>query len=268
MGVNLNVSFIGYGKIAQALIKGLLPYQHYHIQAAAPSLKTDIHESRIKTTSDNLAVLKNADVIILAIKPTIMATILTEIQSFIPDHCLLISVATGLNLNWYAAHIPANTALVRAMPNIAASVGKSATPLLANEHVTDHHRYLTMKLFNDIGISTWIQRESDMDTFTALSGSGPAYVFQFIQSMIDAASNFGLEENIATSFALETFFGAVTLAMENKQSLKQLTDQVTSKGGTTAAALAIFHEKHLAEIIAAAMNAARNRAKELNLSIL
>ncbi len=260
----MNISFIGYGKIAQSLINGWLHTNNYHFRAAAPSLKKTITAERIETTPNNLDVIQNADVIILAVKPAQMASVLAEISASIPRRCLLISVATGLNMAWFAKRTLPNTAVIRAMPNIAAAVKRSATPLIKNQYVNEHHHVIAEQLFNAIGITTWVQRETDIDIFTALSGSGPAYVFQFIQSMVTAAVNMGLDEKTATAFALETVSGAAALAVGSKRDLQQLTDQVTSKGGTTAAALHVFQDLQFSHIVEAAMKAAQNRAQELD----
>jgi pyrroline-5-carboxylate reductase len=227
-------------------------------------LKRAVTAEGIETTPNNLDVIQDANIIILAVKPAQMANVLAEISASIPRKCLLISVAAGLNLAWFAKHTLPNTAVIRAMPNIAAAVKRSATPLIKNQYVSEHQHNIAQQLFNTIGISTWVQREADIDIFTALSGSGPAYVFQFIQGMITAAVHMGLDEHTATAFALETVSGAAALAIESKQDLQQLTDQVTSKGGTTAAALHVFHDRQFSHMIESAMIAAQNRAQELD----
>lgn len=259
----MNISFIGYGKISKALASGWLLSKTYHLRAAAPSLSNAISAEGVETMPNNLDVIRNANVIILAIKPAQMPEVMTEISDSIPRGCLLISVATGLNLDWFSKHLPAQTAVVRAMPNIAAAIRLSATPLIKNMHVSDHQSHVAEALFHAIGITTWVQDETHMEIFTALSGSGPAYVFQFIHSMVTAAMKMGLDENTATRFALETVNGATVLARDSQQSLQQLTDQVTSKGGTTAAALSVFHDRQLSLLIEDAMKAAHHRAQAL-----
>lgn len=259
-----NVCFIGYGKIAHALAKGLIRSQQYKIRASSPSLKKRTDELGVETNPDNLAFITDASIIILAVKPALMSKVLTEIQDLIPNDCLLISVATGLTLSWFKDHTPPSTAVVRVMPNIAASIGESATPIIANSYVNASQKNDAMNIVNSIGICTWLQNESDIEIFTALSGSGPAYVFQFLQSMIDAAINMGLDENIAKTFALQTFSGAVALATNSGKSLAILRDEVTSPGGTTAAALDVFKNLKFNELVNEAMKAARNRAQELS----
>lgn len=260
----MNISFIGYGKIAQSLINGWLQANDHHFQAAAPSLQKSITTNGIRTTPHNLDVTQDADIIILAVKPAQMANVLAEIGASIPRHCLLISVAAGLNMTWFAKHTQPETAVIRAMPNIAAAVRQSATPLIKNQYVSEHQQDMAEQLFNSLGITTWVKQEVDIDIFTALSGSGPAYVFQFIQSMVTAAVNMGLDKSTATAFALKTVSGATALAIEKEQDLQQLTNQVTSKGGTTAAALHVLHDMQFSLIVESAMIAAKNRAQELD----
>lgn len=260
----MNISLIGFGKIAQSLVNGWLLMKNHRFRASAPSLKQSVTAQGIETTPSNLDVIQDADVIILAVKPAQMKAVLAEIHEAIPRGCLLISVATGLKLAWFAKHTPVETAVVRAMPNIAASIQQSATPLIKNQYVSEQQLEIAQTLFHAIGITTWVQRETDMDIFTALSGSGPAYVFQLTQAMVQAAMNMGLDEKIATDFALKTVSGAAAIAIQEPQTLQQLTDQVTSKGGTTAAALHVFQNQQFAQLIETAMIAAQNRAKELN----
>lgn len=264
----MNVSFIGYGKMAKAIVQGLQHSPDYQLRAASPSLKDSIDSYGVYTTSNNIAVVENADIILLCVKPVMMANVIDTIKSSIPKNCLLISIAAGLNLHWFESHFAKDTALVRAMPNIGAAVKLSATPLISNNHVTTEQHLNAETLFNKIGTSCWIHQEKDMDIFTALSGSGPAYVFHFIQSMIDAAIDMGIEAKIAKNFALATVNAAVTLASRSKDDLQHLCQQVTSKGGTTAAALKVLDEQHFSTIIATAMNAAHQRAQALNCTII
>lgn len=257
------ISFIGYGKMAKALFNGWRHHKTYQFQAASPSLAEAITSDGLKTTPNNHAVVPNADILILAVKPFQMPAVMHDIKDLLPPTCLLISVASGLTLDWFANQTPKGIAVIRAMPNIAATVLQSATPLIKNQFVTTHQQQLAEQLFSSIGITTWLHQETQMDIFTALSGSGPAYVFQFIKAMIQAAVKMGIDEQTAKAFALETIKGAVTLASPTHIDLQTLTDQVTSKGGTTAAALAVFDKLGFSETIEKAMKAAQIRAEEL-----
>jgi pyrroline-5-carboxylate reductase len=261
-----NLSFIGYGKLAKALIPRLAQSGYSQIRVAAPSLSLSTTNEGLETTSDNRSVVQGATVVLLAVKPAQMEEVLNEISAILPTHALLISLATGLDLNWFAAHTPKQTAIVRAMPNIAARIGQSATPLIANAYVSDEQRQRAVSIFNTLGHCSFIQQEEEMDAFTALSGSGPAYVFTFMQAMINAAIHMGLEESIAKTFTFKTIEGSLALARDGSDSLDQLTQLVTSKGGTTEAALRILSERHFSRIIDEALHAAKARAEALNLS--
>lgn len=258
----MNISFIGYGNMAKAIARSIQKQGKYCLSAAAPSLTVGVNKENIHTHYDNKEVIKNADIILLAVKPAQMSTVLKEITPFIPSNCLLISVAAGLNLPWFAKYCKTGQAIIRTMPNTPATVGLAATPMIANESTSLEQKKWAEQLFSSFGITTWAKNEDDMDTFTALSGSGPAYVFLFLEAMVDAAVELGLEDQIAKTFAVQTFAGSLNLAQHSKLDLTELRRKVTSPGGTTAAALQILHKK-LNELIFCAMKAAKEKAHEL-----
>ncbi|CEG57592.1 pyrroline-5-carboxylate reductase [Legionella fallonii] len=258
----MNISFIGYGNMAKAIARGLNQESAYSLSAAAPSLTVGINKDNVRTHHDNREVASNAEIIVLAVKPAKMNEVLQEITPFIPDHCLLISVAAGLSLSWFAKHCKAKQPVIRTMPNTPASVGLAAVPMIANEYTSAEQKRQAEIIFSKIGITTWANNEEEMDTFTALSGSGPAYVFSFIDAMIQSAVALGLNESIAKTFALQTVHGALKLAQNDDLGLIELKTKVTSPGGTTAAALSIL-DAHLHALLLASMNAAKQRAHEL-----
>jgi pyrroline-5-carboxylate reductase len=258
----MKVSFIGFGNMAKAIARGLAKEGLHSLSAAAPSLSQGINKDNIQTHSVNTEVIQDAEIIILAVKPMQMNAVLEEITPFLPPHCLLISVAAGLNLSWFAKRCGSHHAIVRTMPNTPASIGLAATPMIANNHTTVTQKQWAELIFSTIGITTWVSNEEEIDSFTALSGSGPAYVFLFVEAMINAGVALGLEESIAKTFALQTCQGALKLAEKSNLSLTELRTQVTSPGGTTAAALSVL-DKHLQQLVLAAMNAAKSRSVEL-----
>lgn len=259
----MKISFIGYGNIAKAIIEGLRDNNANELRAAAPSLPTGINKNGTKTYSDNLAAIRDADIVILAVKPTQMNTVLEQINpTTVPAHCIIISVASGLSLSWFEKHLP-NIAIIRAMPNIASALGKGATPMIANKCATKEQKQKAEELFTSLGLVTWVQKESDINAFTALSGSGPAYIFMFMEAMIKAAIALGIAEDVAKSFALQTFNGALGLATETPLSLSELRKTVTSPAGTTAAAIEVLTQHGFEAMIDEAMNAACERARQL-----
>lgn len=261
----MNICFIGFGNMAKAIAQGLCNHaSNYQIIAAAPSLKKGRTAEGIITEPDNLLGIANADLVILAVKPAKMAEILTQIKSKLPKHCLLISVAAGLTLDWLEQHCDKEQAIVRSMPNIPVMVKKGATPLIANRHVSQEQKRWAEELFLCSGIISWTTNENDIDAFTALSGSGPAYAFLFLEAMIEAAKKLGLNEKLAKAFTLQTIAGAVEMAATSELAISELRKKVTSPAGTTAAAIAILEEQGFTALIFKAMKAAHERAKELS----
>lgn len=259
------VSFIGFGHMAKAIARGLSNHPGYQLSAAAPSLPIGKNQAQIMTHYDNRAIAATADVIILAVKPSQIPQVYAEIQTIIPKSCLIISVATGISLSWFANNHSQPLACIRAMPNLGATIQQSATPLIANTVANKHHKQIAFDIFSSIGFAMWVDSEDDIDRLTAISGSGPAYVFLFIESLIKAAKTLGLSENIAQIFSLQTVQAAVNLACSSNSTLEELRHQVTSPGGTTAAAIDIFLNHGFDDLIALATKAAYHRAQELGL---
>jgi pyrroline-5-carboxylate reductase len=260
----MKICFIGFGNMAKAIAQGLQNSdQNYQISAASPSLPKGQTAEGITTDYDNLAVIDNADLIILAVKPIEAAKVLTQIKGELPKNCLLLSVAAGLSLSWLEKHCRKGQAIVRSMPNTPIAVGKGATPLIANQFVSAQQKRWAEHLFQCCGIIAWTTEENDMDPFTALSGSGPAYVFLFLESLISAAKKLGLSEEIAKTFALQTLAGALSLASTSELEISELRKKVTSPAGTTAAAIDILQQEGFEKLILKAMEAAFKRAKQL-----
>lgn len=258
----MNICFIGYGNMAKAIARGLNKQGSCHISAAAPSLTAGINNEHISTHYDNKEQAKNADIIILAVKPAQMSTVLHDINPVILPNCLLISVAAGLSLSWFAKRCRPHQPLIRTMPNTPAAISLGATPMIANQYTNPEQKAKAELIFSQIGLTAWAKNEAEMDVFTALSGSGPAYVFLFVEALVDAAVSLGLEPCIAKAFALQTAAGAIKLAEKSDLSLSQLRTKVTSPGGTTAAALNELHGQ-LDALILKAMEAAKRRSHEL-----
>lgn len=256
----MNIGFIGFGSMAKAIASGLLKNKKYKLFVAAPSLPIGMH-NQLHTYNDNKEVIKKAEVIILAVKPAQMDIVLKEIRTELSSNCLLISVAAGLSLEWFAQRLDQQP-LIRTMPNMPASIGIGATAMIANAYVSSEQRHWAEIIFATIGCSHWAPSEELIDSFTALSGSGPAYVFLFVEALVNAATALGLEHDVAKRFALQTCKGALQLAEHSDLSLSELRNQVTSPGGTTAAALNILHPQ-LEALLFSAMKAAKERAHEL-----
>jgi pyrroline-5-carboxylate reductase len=265
----MRIAFIGGGNMASGLIGGLLArgWSAGELVVADPSAGQRQALSErfgIRTTGDNAAAAGDAEVIVLAVKPQQMRTAARELAGAVQDRRrLVISVAAGIRLadlvNWLG---PA-AAVVRAMPNRPALIGAGVTALLAHERVTPQERAAAESILAACGATVWIESEQQMDTVTALSGSGPAYFFLLIEALEQAGVRLGLPPATARLLAVETARGAGRLAAESGEAPAALREQVTSKGGTTAAALGVMNSSDLGGIIGRAVAAAAKRSAEL-----
>jgi pyrroline-5-carboxylate reductase len=263
------LAFIGGGNMAAALIGGLTQrgLSSERIVVADPSREqlrrlADVYG--ISAAPDNASAVKGAEVIILAVKPQQMrAVALGLAPHLVPPHPLLISVAAGIPHAALARWFGAQLAVVRTMPNRPALNGFGATGLYAPPGVGAANRALAESIMAAVSATVWVEHESQMDTVTALSGSGPAYFFLFMEALEAAAHERGLPSAIAHKLTLETAFGAAQMARNSADSLAKLRDAVTSKGGTTAAALEVLDAAGLRAIVAHAVAAADRRSAEL-----
>jgi len=263
------IAFIGAGNMATALIKGLIAKgcPCANIWAADPNseqlgiLKND---SGINVSSDNTEVIKNADIVVLAVKPQLMNVVLLPLQKVLAEKTvLLVSIAAGVSIKTLESLSSDKQAIVRCMPNTPALVEAGASALFANSSATEEQKQQAQSILSAVGMICWLQQESDIDIVTALSGSGPAYFFLFIEALQAAAIDQGLDPDIANSLALQTAFGAAKLALSGDGDVAELRRKVTSPGGTTEAAIAQFEKDGFRNIIAQAVEKAKARSEEL-----
>ena len=254
------IHFIGYGNMAKAIINGLISANQYQLSASAPSLDFDSQIQNIQTFNSNVEGSKEADVVILCVKPAQCIEVLDEIKPHF--NRLIISIAAGIELGTLNKHAHENQPLIRAMPNTPAQIGLSATTLIANQACNLDHKALCQTLFETIGITEWIEDETLMHAITALFGSGPAYFFLLQEVLQELAENQGISKIAAANLTKQTALGAAKLAY--KQEAKTLRRRVTSAKGTTEAALNSLKKNHFESIIAEAINDAILRSKELN----
>jgi len=263
------LAFIGGGNMAAALIGGLtkrgLPAAHIVVADPSPDqLQRLVRDYGVTVAADNSAAARGAEAVILAVKPQQMRAVATglapELAAMRP---LIISVAAGIPhaalVRWLGPQIP----VVRTMPNRPALNGFGATGLFAPGSVGAANRALAEMIMGAVSATVWVEHESQMDTVTALSGSGPAYFFLFMEALEAAAHDRGLPTDVAHRLTLETAFGAAQMARHSTESLAVLREQVTSKGGTTAAALEVLDAAGLHAIVAHAVAAADRRSAEL-----
>lgn len=263
------IAFIGGGNMASSLIGGLIKqaYPADKIWVSDPSPEKGgalAARFQVHTTTDNQAALKAADVCILAVKPQIIASVLDELAaSFSAAPVLMISIAAGVRTEAINKHLNNQAAIVRCMPNTPALVGSGATGLFANDAVNLDDKAFAESILRAVGITLWVDDEDQLDVITAISGSGPAYYFLFMESFQKIAIEQGLDANSAHLLTVQTALGSARMALESRQSLQSLREQVTSPGGTTEAALQVMADKALPKILAEAVLAAKQRAKEL-----
>ncbi|MFZ1344776.1 pyrroline-5-carboxylate reductase [Thiothrix eikelboomii] len=263
------VAFIGAGNMARSLIVGMLQDAgELQIRVSDPDQnQLDVirsYGSEIFTSTDNQQVIDGADVVVLAVKPQVLRSVLEPLQTLAQkQQPLFVSIAAGIreaSLNtWLGGRLP----IVRCMPNTPALVKAGATGLYANSQVSKEQRSLAESILRTVGITLWFEDEDKLDAVTAVSGSGPAYFFLVMEAMQAAAESLGLKPEDAQLLVVQTALGAARLALESDQQPADLRKQVTSKGGTTEAALNQLNTGGLVPLFAEALKAAEQRSKEL-----
>ena len=263
------IAFIGAGNMASSIVGGLIESGHPagSIRASDPfpaSLEKLRAIAPVATFDNNADAVAGADVVILAVKPQVMAEVCDSISAAVgAARALVISIAAGITIESMEQRLGSGTAIVRCMPNTPALLGAGATGLYANPSVSDSQRGFAQQILAAVGTIDWVPTEQALDTVTALSGSGPAYFFLFMEAMIDAACQQGLDRDTASRLAMQTGLGAARMALENDVDLVELRRRVTSPGGTTQAAVESFEQAGLRRLVEDAMQAAADRAAEM-----
>jgi pyrroline-5-carboxylate reductase len=263
------LGFIGAGNMASSLIGGLVSdgFAPAHIWVSdidAPKLKDLANRFGIHTTEDNPAVVERSQIIVLAVKPQILQAVATGLAATV-QRCkpLVISIAAGVSESALDRWLGGNAAIVRCMPNTPALVKTGATALHGNERTTKEQRNQAEAIMRSVGLAVWVGREELLDAVTALSGSGPAYFFLFMEAMEMAAVGLGLDQATARLLTQQTALGAARIAIESEDPPADLRRRVTSPGGTTERAVQTFERGELPALVEQAMRAAQERAAEL-----
>ena len=266
--MNITAAFIGGGNMGGALIRGLiargLPAQNISVGEAIQQRRVQLAgELGVHVTADNREAVTGADVVVLAVKPQDMAgTVQPLADAFQQRPPLVLSIAAGIRSADIARWCGSGIAVVRAMPNRPALNGAGATAMFAPS-LSGAHRELAEQVLGAVGTTVWVSDEDALDVVTALSGSGPAYFFLLAELMTDAAVNLGLQRAAAQELALQTLYGSGLMARQSDGDLARLRAEVTSKGGTTEAALRSFETANLRGIVATALGAATDRSREM-----
>ena len=263
--LNCNISFIGGGNMAQALIGGLIsrgmPTTRITVSDPVEQVRALLAEKEINVTDDNIAAIKNADIVVFAVKPQVLAQVLQPLKGLVSDK-LIISIVAGAEIATLASLL-GTARIVRVMPNTPALVQTGAHGLYAHEYVASSDRDLASQVLASTGLTIWVNSEAQIDAVTAVSGSGPAYFFYMMESMIRAGKNLGLDEKVATALTLQTALGAAQMAITSSNTPAELRKNVTSPNGTTQAALEVFDRAQISQNIQAALAAAQKRSQEL-----
>ena len=265
-----SIAIIGGGNMGRALAGGLIrrgtPAGTIRVgepdAGARDALQRDYG---CFVAADNAACTRGADAVVLAVKPQLAAQVLAALAPRLrAERPLVVSIMAGIRIRSLESWCGAEVAVVRAMPNRPALVGAGATGLFASEGAGAAARSLAEEIMRSVGAVAWLRREEDLDVVTALSGSGPAYCFLLVELMMRAAIDLGLEPDAARLLAVETLHGAGVLAHASGGDLARLRAEVTSKGGTTEAALRVFGgEPGLESLVVRALDAATQRSREL-----
>ena len=265
------LAFIGAGNMSRSLISGLIQsgYPADHIIAANPSrpkLDALAADFGIATTQSNLEAATRAEAVVLAVKPQMMAAMLSELRDAGADFDgkLLISIAAGISVARLEEMAGGHNRIVRTMPNTPSLLGLGMTGLYARAHVEQNDRDYCQHMMEAVGKALWVAEEDGINQVIAAAGSAPAYFFLFMEAMAREAENNGFTADEARLLVQQTALGAANMVAANPQlSLGQLREQVTSRGGTTAEAIRSFNDNGLGRLVADAMAAAVARAREL-----
>lgn len=270
--MNKKIGIIGAGNMGEAIIKGLISgpcfFNCNHVivsDASSDRLKYIKKNYKIKTVSYNEELIVLADIIIFAVKPQHIDTVLLEIGKFIGQQKLVISIAAGIKIKCIEDRLPGKAPVIRVMPNMPALVQKGFSAFCCGKFVKDAHKKTAFNILSNIGEVVEV-KESLMDAVTAISGSGPAYFFFLMEQLVEAGIKEGLNRNIAEKLVVQTALGAAELVCQTGHTPQQLRAKVTSKGGTTEAAFDIFQSEGLGKILGKGIKAAIKRSRELSCS--
>ena len=263
----MKIAFLGGGNMASALIGGLIAKGHDATRISVIELSPAAREKlaarypvRVTTAPDDA--MRGADTLVLAVKPQDMKRALASIGTEVRN-ALVISIAAGITLETLSRWLGGHRKIVRCMPNTPGLIGAGITGLYASREVDEQERNKAERILRAVGEVVWLAEERLIDPVTAVSASGPAYVFWFIEQLAASAVKLGIPADEAMKLAKHTVLGAARLAIESPETPETLRKNVTSKGGTTEAALNVFEQERLAERFSKAVEAASKRGEEM-----
>lgn len=264
-----HVAFIGGGVMGEAIIKSLLrtgALSPQRITLSEPNTdRRNLISDRyhVHGCLDNAEAARNADIVVLSIKPQVMDKVLEELRNVIKPDALVLSIAAGISIDSMRSGLGGHSALVRVMPNTPAQIGQGISVWTCTDGVTETQRGQAVAILQAMGEEVFVDDEHYLDMATALSGTGPAYIFLFMEALIDAGVHMGFSRPVAERLVMQTIKGSTEYALASKLHPAQLRNQVTSPGGTTAAALYELEKGGLRTVVSRAVWAAFERSQEL-----
>ena len=262
------IAFIGAGNMGQALISGLLTAS---LVQPKDVIAADLDEDRlgqlssehgIETTRDNASAVSNSDVVVLAVKPQVMAPVLKDISPVADGSKLILSIAAGITINFMRSHLQNGSRIIRIMPNTPALIGEGAAALAPGDGTTEEDVKLAEEIFSSVGRALVVE-EKMMDAITGLSGSGPAYAFIFIEALADGGVKMGLPRDVSLELSAQTVLGAARMVLELGKNPAELKDMVTSPAGTTIEGVQALESGAFRGTVMRAVEAATRRSQEL-----
>ena len=269
MSTSPTISFIGAGNMASAIIGGMLDsgFKAANIWVSAPDdnhLQSIRKQFGVSVTTDNRYCAEQADMVVLAVKPQVMASVCSDIAPVVQNtRPLMVSIAAGLEASTLDEWLGGGLPLVRVMPNTPSLVGKGAAGLYANDQVKEKQKTMVESVFNSIGSALWVEDESLLHAVTALSGSGPAYFFLMLEALEEAATDAGIAGETARALAIQTMAGAAEMAGRSEHDPGQLKRNVMSPGGTTEQAIQTFEEGGMRDLVKKAYSDAYKHSGEM-----
>ncbi|MFP8966712.1 pyrroline-5-carboxylate reductase [Pokkaliibacter sp. CJK22405] len=262
------LAFIGAGNMSGAIMGGLVangyPSDFILASGRTPAKLLNLKDALgIRVATSNVEAVREAQVVVLGVKPQVLETVCRELAGQLDHKPLIISVAAGIGVDTIGEWLDEELPIVRCMPNTPSSLGVGASGLFANEYTSDLHRVLAEKIMNAIGITTWVADEDLINAVTAVSGSGPAYYFMFMEAMAKAGEALGLSAEQSLTLTVQTALGAARMAKESGLAPDELKRRVMSPKGTTERAVLTFEQGGLHELTLSAMTACADRGREL-----
>ena len=263
-----NIGFIGAGNMARALIKGLVSaglYKPSSIKASDRSDKTlEVAKTEygIETFADNRSLVKQCDILVMAVKPQNIMEVLEDIKEAVMDSHLIISIAAGIPISTFQRSLGEEKAVIRVMPNTPALIQRGVSALCGSNQVTPEQMEQAKEIFNAVGETLTVPEEM-MDAITSLSASGPGFIFKLMEDFVRGGEQLGFDTETALKLVKQTFLGSAHLACESDKTLAQLREMVTSPGGTTAAGLSVLDKQGSEAMIKMVLRAAHERSIEL-----